>query len=362
MKFHRLILPQGCTLKILKKYGYGKIKDCMLNTDSQVKLRPPRLIPSLVEGFNAIAGRIHLIFFPIAIDLFLWFGPLVRVKELLMPVMARATELSGEAYGEQGVEIIRSSNELWAALLEGFNLLFGIRSYPIGIPSLMVSQGAQQNPLGSLRIIEVTSFNTALYLVLGLSAVGIILGSLYFVLVARAANKTSDAFSISGFFRSTGQSLLLSVILLMMVIVLGFPAMCLISSLVLFLPGLGTLPFMLFGLAIVWIMLPMSFSPHGIFLGGMNASRSIVTSFKLVRSMMSGTGMFLIMVIMLSYGLDALWSTPGVGSWMLLVGIFGHGFISCGLLASTFVFYREGLKWLSEVLKDKQAAVQKAEF
>jgi len=349
-------------MKIQKKYGYGKIKDCMLNTDSQIKPRPPRLIPSLVEGFNAVAGQIHLIFFPIAIDLLLWFGPLVRVKDLLMPVMARAAELSGEAYGEQGVEIIRSSNELWAALLEGFNLLFGLRSYPIGIPSLMVSQGAQHNPLGALRVIEVASFNNAFYLVMGLSIMGIVLGSLYFVLVARAANKASDPFSISAFFRSTGQSLLLSLILLMMVIVLGFPAMCLISSLVLFLPGLGTLPFMVFGLAFVWIMLPMSFSPHGIFLGGMNASRSIVTSFKLVRSMMAGSGMFLIMVIMLSYGLDALWSTPGVESWMLLVGIFGHGFISCGLLASTFVFYREGLKWLSEVIKDKQAAVQKAEF
>ena len=113
-----------------------------------------------------------LIFFPIAIDLFLWFGPLVRVKDLLMPVMARAAELSGEAYGEQGAEIIRSSNELWAALLEGFNLLFGLRSYPIGIPSLMVSQGAQQNPLGALRIIEVTSFNNALYMVLGLVRCG----------------------------------------------------------------------------------------------------------------------------------------------------------------------------------------------
>ena len=334
----------------------------MLNTDSQIKPGPPRLIPSLVEGFNAVAGRIHLIFFPIAIDLFLWFGPLVRVKDLLMPVMARAAELSGEAYGEQGAEIIRSSNELWAALLEEFNLLFGLRSYPIGIPSLMVSQGAQQNPLGALRIIEVASFDNAFFMVLGLSAVGIILGSLYFILVARAANKVSDPFSLSGFFRSAGQSLLLSIFLLLMVIVLGFPAMCLISSLVLFLPGLGSLPFMLIGLAFVWIMLPMAFSPHGIFIGGMNASRSIVTSFKLVRSMMAGSGMFLIMVIMLSYGLDALWSTPGVESWMLLVGIFGHAFISCGLLASTFVFYREGLKWLSEVLKDKQAAVQKAEF
>jgi hypothetical protein len=156
--------------------------------------------------------------------------------------------------------------------------------------------------------------------------------------------------------------MVLSLILLMAVIVLGFPAMCLVSSLILFLPGLGTLPFMVIGLALVWIMLPMSFSPHGIFFGGMNASRSIVTSFRLVRSLMAGSGMFLIMVIMLGYGLDTLWSTPGVDSWMLLVGIFGHGFISCGLLASTFIFYRDGLKWLSEVLREKQAAIQKAEL
>ena len=77
---------------------------------------------------------------------------------------------------------------------------------------------------------------------------------------------------------------------------------------------------------------------------------------------MSGSGMFLIMVIMIGYGLDMLWSTPGVENWMLLVGIIGHGFISCSLLASTFVFYRDGVKWLNEALRQKQAAVQKADF
>lgn len=334
----------------------------MLNTDSQVKTRPPRLIPSLIEGFNTVASQIHLILFPVVLDLLLWFGPLVRVKNLLMPMMMRAAELSGTAYGEQGNEIVKSSNELWSALLESFNLLFGIRTYPIGIPSLMISQGAQRNPLGALRIIEVDSIDSAVLLVLGLSIAGVILGSLYFALVARAASKESGSLNIASLFQSTGQSMVLALILVMALIVLGLPAMCLMSSMVLFLPALGTLPFMVLGLVLVWVMLPLAFSPHGIFLGGMNASRSIVMSFKLVRSLMSGAGMFFIMVIMLSYGLDALWSTPGVESWMMLVGIFGHGFITSGLLASTFVFYRDGVKWLAEILNEKQAAPQKAEF
>lgn len=332
----------------------------MLNTDSQVKIRHPRLIPSLVEGFNTIASQIHLILFPVVIDLLLWFGPLVRVKNLLMPMMMRAAEISGAAYGEQGNEIVKSSNELWSVLLEGFNLLFGIRTYPIGIPSLMISQGAHRNPLGAMRVIEVGSIDSAVLLVLVLSIAGVILGSLYFALVARAASKESGSINIASFFQSTGQSIVLSLLLVTAFIVLGLPALCLMSSMVLFLPALGTLPFMVFGLLLVWVMLPLAFSPHGIYLGGLNASRSIVTSIKLVRSLMSGAGMFFIMVIMLGYGLDALWSTPGVESWMMLVGIFGHGFISSCLLASTFVFYRDGIKWLGEILHEKQVAPQKA--
>ena len=341
---------------------YGKIKDCMLNTDLQAKIRPPRLIPSLVEGFNTIASQIYLIFFPVAVDLLLWFGPLVRVKNLLMPMMARAAELSGAAYGEQGSEIIKNSNELWTALLEGFNLLFGLRTYPIGIPSLMISQGTQRNPVGALRIIEIGSFNSAVLLILILSIAGNIFGSLYFALVAHAASKESEPLNFTRLFQFTGQSIVLSLLLVLVLIVLGLPAICLMSSLVLFLPALGTLPFMVLGLLLVWVMLPLAFSPHGIFLSGMKASHSIVTSIKLVRTLMSGAGMFFIMVILLGYGLDALWSTPGVESWMMLIGIFGHGFISSGLLASTFVFYRDGVKWLTEILREKQTAPQKAEF
>ncbi len=334
----------------------------MLNTDSQSKIRPPRLIPSLVEGFNAIAGHIHLILFPVIVDLLLWFGPLVRVKNLLMPMMAQAAELSGAAYGEEGAEFIKNSNQLWSTLLEGFNLLFGIRTYPVGIPSLMISQAAQRNPLGAMNIVEIGSIDNAVLLVLALSFAGLVFGSLYFCLVARIAVKETKPFDLNCIFQSTAQSIILSLMLVLALFVLGLPAMCLMSSLILILPGLGTLPIMIIGFLMVWILLPMSFSPHGIFLGGMKASRSIVTSFKLVRSLMAGSGMFLIMVIMVGFGLDILWSTPGVESWMLLVGIIGHGFISCSLLASTFVFYRDGLKWLDEVLREKKAVVQKAEF
>jgi len=326
----------------------------MFAPEIEEKISPPRIIPSLVEGFNAIAGRVYLVLFPILIDLFLWFGPLVRVKNLLLPTLMRASELSADAYGEGAGAIIENTNQLWTALLEGFNLLFVLRTYPVGIPSLMISQEHLTNPLGSPLILEMTSARGAIFLVIFLTLIGIVLGSLYFSLIARSTDKKISALDLPVFLRLTGQSTMLTILLILFLTILGLPAMCFISSIMLFLPSLGTLPFMIFGLMMVWVMLPLVFTPHGIFMGEMKTPRSIVTSIKFVRASMAGTGIFFILVILIGYGLDMLWSTPGTESWMMLVGILGHGFISSGLLAASFVFYRDGLAWLSETIRSKE--------
>jgi hypothetical protein len=339
-------------------HPYGKIISRMFAPQIDDKVAPPRIIPSIVEGFNAIAGRVYLILFPVLLDLFLWFGPLVRVKKLLMPTLTRATELSAGAYGEGADAIIQHSNELWTELLEGFNLFFALRTYPVGITSLMVSQDKSTNPLGSPLILEMNSARGALLVLILLTLLGIVLGSLYFSLVARSTDKKLSALSIPVFLRLSSQSIILTLLLVVLLSVLGLPAMCFISSIMLFLPSLGTLPFMIFGLMAVWVMMPLVFTPHGIFMGEMKTQRSIVTSIKFVRASMAGTGIFFICVILIGYGLDMLWSTPGAESWMMLVGIIGHGFISSGLLAASFVFYRDGLAWLSEVVRAKE--IQKA--
>ncbi|HUV16753.1 MAG TPA: hypothetical protein VMW28_09350 [Pelolinea sp.] len=334
----------------------------MLTPDLEHKNSPPRIIPSLVEGFNAVAGRIYLIIFPVVIDIFLWFGPLVRVKNLILPALLRTTELSAGAYGDGASAMIENSKQLWTLLLEGFNLLFAIRTYPIGIPSLMISQGSNINPIGQPLIFEIGSVNTAGLALLILVLLGVFLGSFYYALIARSTDKRISDLDISMLFGLVGQSTLLSIFLILLLVILGLPAMCFISSILLFLPSLGTLPFLIFGFFIVWVMLPLAFSPHGIFLSEMKAVRSIVTSVKLVRTLMAGTGIFFILVIFLSYGLDILWATPGTNSWLMVIGIIGHGFISSGLLAASFVFYRDGVEWLSEFIRSKETNPQHAGF
>lgn len=341
---------------------YGKIKGCMLTSDLDQKMTPPRIVPSLVEGFNSIARRIYLILFPVAIDLFLWFGPLVRVRNLLLPALMRTSELSAGAYGKETEAILQNSRQLWTIFLEGFNLLFAVRTYPIGVPSLMVSQGSSVNPVGMPIVLEMGSINSTVMVVLILLIFGITLGCLYYALIARSMDQRISVLDPSEFLRLIGKSTTLSILLILLLAILGLPAMCFISSIMLFLPSLGTLPFMIFGLILIWVLLPLAFSPHGIFLGEMKAIRSIMTSVRFVRTSMAGTGIFFIFIILIGYGLDILWATPGTDSWMMLVGIFGHGFISSGLLAGSFAYYRDGLAWLKETIQSKEAQPKQASF
>jgi uncharacterized membrane protein YdcZ (DUF606 family) len=66
----------------------------------------------------------------------------------------------------------------------------------------------------------------------------------------------------------------------------------------------------------------------------------------LVRFFLPGTGFFLLIALIISQGLDLLWSSPPTSSWLTLVGIFGHAFIYSALFAASFVYYRRGMQWM----------------
>lgn len=340
--------------KIVRLDAYGKIKDCMTSVKNDVKYDPPRMIPSIVEGFNAVAGHIYIILFPICLDLLLWLGPFVRVKKYFLPMMIEAARVSSAAYGEQAAGFVESTREIWSNLLDQFNFLLSLRTFPVGIPSLMMSYVNNTTPFGDTFAIELVSGDTILIWLLVFLVIGLFLGSVYFALTASATKGTGQPLNLDRILKQTWQSLFLTLILTIAVILFSLPVSCLLSSVLLVIPSLGTFPFIVIGMIAVWVTLPLVFSPHGIFSGDLKAAKSIVTSIHLVRSLMSATGLFIILLILLGYGLDALWATPETDSWMLLVGIVGHAFISTGLLAASFIYYDKGIKWLKYSAQPKK--------
>jgi hypothetical protein len=63
-------------------------------------------------------------------------------------------------------------------------------------------------------------------------------------------------------------------------------------------------------------------------------------------------------VFLLHQGLNELWKVPSQNSWLMLVGLAGHAFITTALLSASFVYYREMNDWLQNVYERIQQAGQ----
>ena len=94
---------------------YGKIGSSMAMIDSQELPAPPRLIPALVEGFDAITNHILVIFFPIALDLLIWFAPHLRLKNLIETILMEMTLFTTNE-GPELESMIDAGSEVWLTI------------------------------------------------------------------------------------------------------------------------------------------------------------------------------------------------------------------------------------------------------
>jgi hypothetical protein len=310
---------------------------------------PPGLIATFVKGFNTIANNITVIVFPVLLDLFLWLGPHFRLKQLLEQVFA---DFSSLASPPASLSLDPAQmQQAWAQFLDQFNLFSILRTFPVGIASLMSGSMPMQTPLGSPLNLEASSFFSVMGLWLLLAVSGWMLGSVYFYWVSGVALKPEQR----SFAQSIIQAILLSAIWLALMFIFGLPAFLFFSVLALISPLIAEGAMLIVGLLSLWLALPIFFSPHGIFTYQQNAFMAILNSLRMVRYTLPASGLFLLSTIIISQGLDFLWRTPPENSWLTLVGIAGHAFISTAILATSFIYYRDVNAWLQNVTEQMKA-------
>jgi hypothetical protein len=132
------------------------------------------------------------------------------------------------------------------------------------------------------------------------------------------------------------------------------PALLVLSVLTAISPVLGQVVLFAGAIILVWLVMPIFFSAHGIFTLQLDALRAILNSLRMVRFTLPNTGLFLLMFLVLNQGMNFLWNTPPQDSWWTLVGIAGHAFVSTALLAASFVYYRDINAWLKVVFEQLQ--------
>ena len=320
--------------------------------ETQVMPAPPNMIASLRAGFDAVANQIAIIILPLVIDLMLWLGPHFQVKTIINEFINKLVS-STDLTSIQSGDLISSSIDVIRAIAIQFNLLSLVRTIPVGIPSLMAGRLPIEIPNGVPLTIDVTNFISAAAIAICLLVIGLIAGCFYYNLIVQVALQGKIELNnlIKNWSWSSLQVLSLTLALLILFIAISVPSSCAISAIALFGLPLGQFAVFLFIGVLVWLAFPLLFSAHGIFVNHTNALVSVQRSMVLTRMTLPSTTLFILSILAISEVLDLLWRVPLETSWLTLVGVGGHAFITSALLAASFVYYRDADLWVQATLR-----------
>jgi hypothetical protein len=229
------------------------------------------------------------------------------------------------------------------------NLFWIFHTIPIGISSLFLPQKISQTPLGNPAIWQVSAASLLGWMFF-LTLFGWIGGGLYFRSVAwlSMANTDSQPLSVS---RAIVQTILISIFWGILSVCIGMPVFLILAIVFQFSSVIANLLVLFLSLASMWVIVPLFFWPHGVFIKQQNVITSIVSSVQMMRFTLPTSSLFVLTVFLLTFGLNFLWSIPPEDSWMTLLGIFGQSFVTTALLAGSFVYYRDMNIWLQIVIE-----------
>ena len=244
--------------------------------ETQTLPPPPGIIGSLRTGFDTIAGHVTVILMPLALDILLWLGPRVSMDHMLQPVLKQFGTIA--ANGGMKPEDIQSSLELYGKFFQAFNLLGILRTFPVGVSSLMSGLMPTHTPWGASNVVELSSGLQALGLLFLLTLTGWVLGGLYFQWVAALATPDASPEGRTPPRRAVIQTILYAFLWTIVAWIVGLPVALLLYALFLINAILGEGVLLLLGFLSMWLVVPLFFSPHGIFVRKENAFSSSVMS------------------------------------------------------------------------------------
>ncbi|RMF29450.1 MAG: hypothetical protein D6759_13840 [Chloroflexi bacterium] len=309
------------------------------------KRSPAGIIDSLGIGYSLVVNHLWLLSLPVALDLFLWLGPSLTAPALFRRALAPfQVPLANPEAGVEGAEdLLQALDELATR----FNLFSLLGAPPLGMPGLMAGRPG-------INLVQQEIASPSAGAVIGglLLLVGLFLSTVYLSLLARVVARRGSEEAGAGPRRPPALSLrriarawwrLMGFLLLLGVgiVILSIPLGVLTQLLALFSPGLSSF-FFLVGMAVVmWSLFYLFFTVHAILMDGLPVRWAMMRSVMVVRRDFLPTLGLIAVTLTISVGMEQVWGLARPNSWLEGVAILGNAFIHTGLIAATFVFYRE---------------------
>jgi hypothetical protein len=324
--------------------------------------RPMGALACLTTGFDVVARNPYLILIPFIMDLFLWLGPRLSLAPVFeaMERLIRELILSGVPDADVS-EVYTLTVQVLQELSAGYNLFTVLHPAPLlGVPSLMINQLTIDRPFGARPDIPVASLLLVFPAVIVLVIIGLALTALYLRWVGQRVIAETGS-SLTGP-RSAmylwGQFLLLSLMLLVVLGVFGLAIMFFSSFLGLFSMELAWLSIFLASSLALFVLVHLMFTIPGIVQLRRGLFQAVKESLLLTRSDFLNVTLLLLLIFIISRGLNFVWTLPEFSSWSAVIGLAGHAFVSTALTAALFIFYQERLNFLEILLQIRTAKAQ----
>lgn len=299
--------------------------------------KQPKVFDAIKAGYDTVSGNVYLLLFPIVLDLFFLFGKRLLVANQLERMISDVTLPTSTT-----TEVIKTWEELSTTFLElfkNFSLTAFLRSFPIGIPSLLAYRPLEFHPLGAFSTVQVESYGSSILYILAFSLLGFLLGALFLSVIRNSVQKNNSMTDGVQLLRQIPSLFTLPVLALLFCIFILTPALFLISIINSILPILGSLGYFLLSLGLISAAIPLFFTAHEILLSGSNFATAARDSIRTVRPTNGKTSIFLMLAILTTYATNFLWQIPKQDSWMLIVSILGHALVTTILYVASFHYY-----------------------
>ena len=133
----------------------------------------------------------------------------------------------------------------------------------------------------------------------------------------------------------------LVILFLFIAMILYTPLIIIGSVLLVINPALGSIAALAGIFLMSWVVIALSMAPFGIVLNGRPVLKAVVESTRLVQTHLPSVLYLLIAIFFIGAILDWLLFAVENGTWLTLINIAGHAFVSTALVAAVFIFYRD---------------------
>jgi len=317
-----------------------------------------RTIETISAGFEVISKRAWILLVPIALDLFLWWGP----KISLYPLIQRALGWMNQLYAQADYETWTSIQQLWGELNipqlweqfgRQFNLVSIVPSINImsflslgllDMPSVIAVNNVGDGPAnGTVPVVEISNGFLLIGLIPLLLGVGLLIAIVYQSLIAQQVREEHITFRylLRRLGRYWAYVAVVALALAALLALIGGPLVLVLFIIGALSPLLMQMLFFAASALLFWFGIYLLFIPQGILLGEETPLRALWASVSVVRSNFWSVLLLLFLSRLIRSGLSFVWplfthTTPGT-----LFAIVGNAFSSGGLAAASFIFYRD---------------------